>query len=77
MLEHRDDLRSVDPEQGNPLAESRGRSNTPPPSFEWFGEEAKRSTGHDSDVHADRRVVVIKEPVGVTAGITPWNFRPR
>src|SRR5207253_7236037 len=43
--------------------------------LEWFGEEAKRIYGDTIPTHmADRRIVVTKEPIGVTAGITPWNF---
>ncbi len=62
-------------EQGKPIAESRAEVHYGASFFEWFGEEAKRVYGDTIPTYAaDRRVVVTKEPVGVTAGITPWNF---
>ena len=62
-------------EQGKPLAESRGEVAYGASFIEWFAEEAKRVYG-DVIPHnvAGRRLVVLKEPVGVTAAITPWNF---
>lgn len=62
-------------EQGKPLAESRGEVEYAASFLEWFGEEAKRIYGDviPSPIPG-RRVVVLKQPVGVTAGITPWNF---
>ena len=62
-------------EQGKPLAESRLEIEYAASFLEWFGEEAKRVYGDTIPTYMqDRRVVVTKEPVGVTAGITPWNF---
>src|SRR4051812_42918013 len=76
MLEHRDDLALLlTTEQGKPLAESRLEVEYAASFLEWFGEESKRVYGDTIPTYApDRRVVVTKEPVGVTAGITPWNF---
>jgi len=62
-------------EQGKPLVESRGEVAYAASFIEWFGEEAKRVYGDTIPPHqADKRIVVIKEPVGVVALITPWNF---
>jgi succinate-semialdehyde dehydrogenase/glutarate-semialdehyde dehydrogenase len=76
MLEHLDDLTLLlTAEQGKPLAESRAEVAYAASFLEWFGEEAKRVYGDTIPTYMDdRRVVVTKEPVGVTAGITPWNF---
>jgi succinate-semialdehyde dehydrogenase / glutarate-semialdehyde dehydrogenase len=76
MIEHRDDLALLlTTEQGKPLAESRLEIEYAASFLEWFGEEAKRVYGDTIPTYMkDRRVVVTKEPVGVTAGITPWNF---
>jgi succinate-semialdehyde dehydrogenase / glutarate-semialdehyde dehydrogenase len=76
MLQHRDDLALLlTAEQGKPLAESRLEIEYAASFLEWFGEEAKRVYGDTIPTYMhDRRVVVTKEPVGVTAGITPWNF---
>src|SRR5256886_2752012 len=76
MLEHRDDLALLlTTEQGKPLPESRLEIEYAASFLEWFGEEAKRVYGDTIPTYMhDRRVVVTKEPVGVTAGITPWNF---
>jgi succinate-semialdehyde dehydrogenase/glutarate-semialdehyde dehydrogenase len=76
MLEHVDDLALLlTAEQGKPLAESRLEFVYAASFLEWFGEEAKRVYGDTIPTYmTDRRVVVTKEPVGVTAGITPWNF---
>jgi succinate-semialdehyde dehydrogenase/glutarate-semialdehyde dehydrogenase len=76
MLEHVDDLALLlTAEQGKPLAESRLEIVYAASFLEWFGEEAKRVYGDTIPTYmTDRRVVVTKEPVGVTAGITPWNF---
>lgn len=62
-------------EQGKPLAEARGEIAYALSFYEWFAEEAKRLDGKviPSPSH-DRRIVVTREPVGVTGGITPWNF---
>ena len=62
-------------EQGKPLAEARGELASGAGYTEWFAEEAKRVYGDEIPTIAnDRRIVVIKEPVGVCAAITPWNF---
>lgn len=76
MMAHQDDLaRIMTLEQGKPLAEAKGEIAYGASYLEWYGEEAKRAYG---DVipgpGADRRIVVLKEPVGVCAAITPWNF---
>jgi succinate-semialdehyde dehydrogenase/glutarate-semialdehyde dehydrogenase len=62
-------------EQGKPLAESRGEIAYAASFIEWFGEEAKRAYGDVIPGHGrDKRIVVLKQPIGVTAAITPWNF---
>jgi succinate-semialdehyde dehydrogenase/glutarate-semialdehyde dehydrogenase len=62
-------------EQGKPLAESKGEVVYGASFVEWFAEEAKRIYGDTIPTYArDRRIVVVKEPVGVVAAITPWNF---
>ncbi|MFZ1623163.1 MAG: NAD-dependent succinate-semialdehyde dehydrogenase [Gammaproteobacteria bacterium] len=62
-------------EQGKPLAEARGEIAYAAAFVEWFAEEARRIYGDVIPGHAqDRRIVVIKQPVGVVAAITPWNF---
>jgi succinate-semialdehyde dehydrogenase / glutarate-semialdehyde dehydrogenase len=76
MLEHEDDLaRLMVLEQGKPLAEARVEVAYAASFYEWFGEEAKRVYGDTiPQPTPDRRIVVLKQPVGVTVGITPWNF---
>jgi succinate-semialdehyde dehydrogenase / glutarate-semialdehyde dehydrogenase len=76
MVDHEDELaRLLTTEQGKPLAESLVEVRYAASFFEWFGEEAKRVYGDTIPTYAsDRRIVVTKDPVGVTAGITPWNF---
>ena len=76
MLEHEDDLaRLMVTEQGKPLAEARVEVQYAASFYEWFGEEAKRVYGDTiPSPWPDKRIHVTKEPVGVTAGITPWNF---
>ena len=76
ILEHIDDLaRIMTIEQGKPLAEARGEVTYGASFVEWFAEEAKRLYGDTMPSSApDRRFVVIKQPIGVTAAITPWNF---
>jgi succinate-semialdehyde dehydrogenase/glutarate-semialdehyde dehydrogenase len=76
MLEHQEDLaRLMTLEQGKPLAESRGEVTYAASFLEWFGEEAKRLYGDTIPGHqSDKRIVVIKQPIGVVACITPWNF---
>ena len=62
-------------EQGKPLAESRGEVAYGAGFIEWFSEEAKRTYGDTIPSHArDKRIVVVKEPIGVVGCITPWNF---
>src|SRR5437868_4403961 len=62
-------------EQGKPLAESRGEVAYAASFLEWFGEEAKRVYGDTIPGHQpDKRIIVTKEPIGVVACITPWNF---
>ena len=76
ILEHREDLAAIMTlEQGKPLAEARGEIAYAASFIEWFAEEARRVYGDVIPAHAaDRRIVVLKEPVGVVAAITPWNF---
>ena len=76
MMASQEDLaRLMTLEQGKPLAESRGEVAYAASFLEWFGEEAKRIYGDTIPPHqADKRIVVIKQPVGVVACITPWNF---
>lgn len=76
VLANQDDLaRLMTFEQGKPLAESRGEVSYGASFLEWFAEEAKRTYGDTIPQHqADKRLVVIKQPVGVVACITPWNF---
>jgi len=76
MIDHVDDLALLlTSEQGKPLAESRAEIVYAASFLEWFGEEAKRVYGDTiPSPWPDKRIVVTKEPVGVTGGITPWNF---
>jgi succinate-semialdehyde dehydrogenase/glutarate-semialdehyde dehydrogenase len=76
MAEHEDDLATLMVlEQGKPLAEARTEVAYAASFYEWFAEEAKRVDGRVvASPWVDKRVVVTREPVGVTAGITPWNF---
>ncbi len=76
MLAHQDDLAAIlTAEQGKPLAEARGEILYGASFIEWFSEEAKRVYGDTiPQPAAGRRLVVIKQPVGVVAAITPWNF---
>ena len=76
MIASQDDLaRLMTIEQGKPLTESRGEVVYAASFLEWFGEEAKRVYGDTIPTYqADKRLVVIKQPVGVVACITPWNF---
>jgi succinate-semialdehyde dehydrogenase / glutarate-semialdehyde dehydrogenase len=76
MMDHQEDLAALlTTEQGKPLAESRVEIAYAASFLEWFGEEAKRVYGDTIPTYMrDRRIVVAKEPVGVSAGITPWNF---
>ena len=76
MLEHTDDLATIMvTEMGKPLAEAKGEVAYAASFVEWFAEEAKRVYGDTIPGHmADKRIVVTKEPIGVVAAITPWNF---
>jgi succinate-semialdehyde dehydrogenase/glutarate-semialdehyde dehydrogenase len=76
MMEHEDGLAALMvTEQGKPLAEAKVEIGYAASFYEWFGEQAKRVEGDTiPSPWPDKRIVVTKEPVGVTAGITPWNF---
>jgi succinate-semialdehyde dehydrogenase/glutarate-semialdehyde dehydrogenase len=76
MMANVDDLaRLMTIEQGKPLAESKGEVAYAAAFLEWFGEEAKRIYGDTIPGHqGDKRIVVLKQPIGVAACITPWNF---
>jgi succinate-semialdehyde dehydrogenase/glutarate-semialdehyde dehydrogenase len=76
MLEHRDDLALLmTSEQGKPLAEARGEIAYAASFLEWFAEEAKRAYGETiPSPFPGSRILVVPEPIGVCAVITPWNF---
>src|SRR5690554_4876078 len=76
LMENQKDLaRLMTLEQGKPLAEARGEIAYAASFIEWFAEEAKRIYGDTIPGHqSDKRLIVIKQPVGVCAAITPWNF---
>ena len=76
MLEREDELAALlVTEQGKPLAEAKAEIAYAASFYEWFGEEAKRLDGSVIPTPwPDKRIVATREPVGVTAGITPWNF---
>ncbi len=76
MLERSDELSALlVREQGKPLAEAKAEIGYAASFYEWFGEEAKRLDGTVvPQPLPDRRIVVLREAIGVTAGITPWNF---
>ena len=76
MVENADDLGAIlTAEMGKPLAEAKGEILYGASFIEWFGEEAKRVNGETIPGHQpSKRIVVIKQPVGVVASITPWNF---
>jgi len=76
MMENQEDLAVLMTcEQGKPLAESRGEIAYAASFIEWFAEEGKRIYGDTIPQHQnDKRIVVLKEPIGVCAAITPWNF---
>ena len=76
MMANQEDLaRILTAEQGKPLAEARTEISYGASFIEWFAEEAKRIYGDTIPGHqADKRIVVLKEPIGVCAAITPWNF---
>ena len=76
MLAHADDLALLmTSEQGKPLAEAKGEVAYAASFVEWFAEEAKRVYGDTIPAtQADKRLIVVKQPIGVCAAITPWNF---
>ncbi len=76
MIEHADDLAMIMTcEQGKPLKEARGEILYAASFVEWFAEEAKRTYGDTiPSPQVNQRITVIKQPIGVTAAITPWNF---
>ncbi|AAN54343.1 NADP-dependent succinate-semialdehyde dehydrogenase [Shewanella oneidensis MR-1] len=76
LNENSDDLALLmTSEQGKPLTEAKGEVTYAASFIEWFAEEAKRIYGDTIPGHqGDKRIMVIKQPVGVTAAITPWNF---
>ena len=76
IVANADDIGSLmTAEQGKPLAEARGEVTYAASFVEWFAEEAKRMYGDVIPGHqADKRILVLRQPVGVVAAITPWNF---
>jgi succinate-semialdehyde dehydrogenase / glutarate-semialdehyde dehydrogenase len=76
LMANQEDLATImTAEQGKPLAESKGEIAYGASFIEWFGEEGKRLYGDVIPPHqADRRLLVLRQPVGVVAAITPWNF---
>ena len=76
IMENQDDLGQIMTlEQGKPLNEAKGEIAYAASFIEWFAEEGKRTYGDIIPTHkADARIVVTKEPIGVVAAITPWNF---
>ncbi|MEX3313920.1 NAD-dependent succinate-semialdehyde dehydrogenase [Sulfitobacter sp. PS-8MA] len=76
MMENQDDLGTIlTAEQGKPLAEAKGEIAYGASFIEFFGEEAKRVYGEMIPGHQrDKRIMVLKQPIGVAASITPWNF---
>lgn len=76
QIDHLEDLAQIlTLEQGKPLNESRGEIKYGASFIEWFAEEAKRTYGDTIPSHGiDKRIITIKQPVGVVAAITPWNF---
>ncbi|MBY3087863.1 NAD-dependent succinate-semialdehyde dehydrogenase [Rhizobium laguerreae] len=76
MIENRDDLAMIlTLEQGKPLAEAKGEITYGASFIEWFAEEARRINGEVVPGHQpDKRILVLRQPAGVVAAITPWNF---
>ncbi len=76
MMANQDDLgRILTAEQGKPLPEAKGEVAYGASFIEWFAEEARRTYGEIVPGHAtDKRILVLKQPIGVVAAITPWNF---
>ncbi len=76
ILEHKEDLAQImTAEQGKPLSESRGEITSSAGYIEWFAEEAKRTYGETIPAaNKDQQLLTIRQPIGVVAAITPWNF---
>ncbi len=76
LVEHADDIATImTSEQGKPLAEAKGEALYAASFLEYYAEEARRINGETIPSHrTDSRIVVIKQPIGVAAAITPWNF---
>ena len=76
LMENQDDLAIIlTAEQGKPLAEAKGEIAYGASFLEWFAEEARRAYGQIIPGHQhDKRIMVLKQPIGVVAAITPWNF---
>jgi succinate-semialdehyde dehydrogenase/glutarate-semialdehyde dehydrogenase len=76
MLSNQDDLAMImTAEQGKPLAESKGEIGYAAAFIDWFAEEGKRLYGDVIPTHqADKRLLVLRQPIGVVAAVTPWNF---
>ncbi|GAB3262766.1 NAD-dependent succinate-semialdehyde dehydrogenase [Chitinimonas naiadis] len=76
MIANQDDLGTIlTAEQGKPLTEAKGEIAYSAAFFEWFAEEAKRVYGETiPSPWSDKRLMAIKQPIGVTAAVTPWNF---
>jgi succinate-semialdehyde dehydrogenase/glutarate-semialdehyde dehydrogenase len=76
LMANQDDLATIMTlEQGKPLAEAKGEIAYAASFIDWFAEEGKRTYGDVIPTHkADARIIVTKEPIGVVAAITPWNF---
>jgi succinate-semialdehyde dehydrogenase/glutarate-semialdehyde dehydrogenase len=76
MMQHQDDLAAIlTSEQGKPLDEARGEIAYGASFIEWFAEEARRVNGDLVPGHQpDKRILIMKQPIGVVAAITPWNF---
>ena len=76
VLDNLEDLaRIMTAEQGKPLAEAQGEIRYAASFIKWFAEEGRRVSGHNvASPERDRRIIVLQEPVGVSAAITPWNF---
>jgi succinate-semialdehyde dehydrogenase/glutarate-semialdehyde dehydrogenase len=76
IMAHQEDLaRLMTAEQGKPLSESRGEISYAASFIEWFAQESRRAYGQVIPGHtADKRLVVLREPVGVVTAVTPWNF---
>lgn len=76
IIENRDELaRIMTIEQGKPLAEAKGEVNYGAAFAKWFAEEARRTYGETVPApNEDGRIIVVKQPIGVVAAITPWNF---